>query len=319
MNIWQDLLKNKRPFLVLAPMDDVTETSFRQLIAEVAAPDLFFTEFANVDGLQSAGRSNVLQKLKFTQRERPLIAQIWGLQPDNFQKTAAELVTMGFDGIDLNMGCPVRVVTKKGACSGLINNPPLASEIIKATQDGAAGQIPVSVKTRIGFNNIQTEEWSSFLLEHKLSALIMHGRTSKEQSKVANHWEEIAKLPALRDQIAPKTAIIGNGDVLSRQQGLELAEVHNLDGIMICRGIFQDPRVFAGSQQPLTARQAIELYLRHIDLFEQTWGETKNASILKKFAKMYLRDFEGASDVRSAVMTAQTFDEMRSLLKSVEQ
>lgn len=314
MNIWQKIAQEKNPFFVLAPMDDVTDTSFRQLLAKTAPPDLFYTEFANVDGLQSAGRKNVLQKLKFSESEHPLIAQIWGLNPDNFLKSTEEIVAMGFDGVDLNMGCPVPGVTKKGACSALIKTPELAGEIIRATQAGAAGKIPVSVKTRIGFNRVQTEEWSSFLLGHNLDALIMHGRTSKEMSKVNCHWDEIGKLPALRDEISPRTIIVGNGDVLNVKQGATLAKEHKVDGIMIGRGVFQDPAVFGGTDQTLSTTEKINLFLRHIELFEQEWGDTKNPNVLKKFAKTYLREFDEASELRSEFMAENRYQGMYSIL-----
>src|SRR6476659_1566555 len=179
MNFLQQL---PRPFFVLAPMDDVTDTVFRQVVADCAAPDVFFTEFVNVDGLQSPGRAKLIKKLQFTAKEKPVIAQIWGKNPENFCKTANELVEMGFAGIDLNMGCPEKTVVKNGCCSALINNRELAAEIIKATQEGAAGRVPVSVKTRIGFSQIDLT-WLEFLLGLKLDMLTIHGRTRKEMSE----------------------------------------------------------------------------------------------------------------------------------------
>jgi tRNA-dihydrouridine synthase len=173
MNVLQQLPK---PFLVLAPMDDVTDTVFRQIVAGCAPPDLYFTEFVNVDGLQSPGRPKLMKKLRFSAAEQPLIAQIWGKEPENFRKTAAELVDMGFAGVDLNMGCPEKTVVKNGCCSALINNPELAAEIIQATKEGVAGRVPVSVKTRIGFNTIDLT-WIEFLLGQGLDMLTIHGRT----------------------------------------------------------------------------------------------------------------------------------------------
>src|SRR5665811_25399 len=143
-DIWTKLHK---PLFILAPMDDVTDTVFRRIVISTAKPDVFFTEFANADGLQSVGREAVLRKLKFTDSEKPLIAQLWGMKPENFEKTASELVDMGFDGVDLNMGCPVKNVVKLGACSALMNNRKLASEIISVTKKGVNNKIPVSIKT----------------------------------------------------------------------------------------------------------------------------------------------------------------------------
>jgi len=313
MNIWDKLAQNS-PFFILAPMDDVTDTSFRQLVAEVAAPDVFFTEFASVDGLQSPGRSNVMQKLKFTEHERPLIAQIWGLNPENFYKTAQEISEMGFDGIDLNMGCPTPVVTKKGACSALINNPTLAAEIIDATKRGA-GDLPVSVKTRIGFKTAITEEWCGFLLEQGITTLTVHGRTAKELSKVPNHWDEIGKVVELRDSMKIETYIVGNGDVLSREEGLAKADHYSLDGIMIGRGIFKDPYVFSKTDKSKDRNDLLKMYAKHIDLFEEAWGAAKNPATLKKFAKMYINGFEGASEIRAEAMFCRDLSGLREVVR----
>ncbi len=204
-----------KPFFVLAPMFEVTDTVFRQVIAGVAAPDLFVTEFVNADALQSPGRAATLVRLEKTSAEKPLIAQIWGMKPDNYYKTAQELAAMGFDGIDINMGCPEKNVVRNGACIGLINNWELAAEIIQATKRGA-GSLPVSVKTRLGMNEIDYS-WHEFLLNQKLAMLIIHGRTRKEMSKVPVHWDAIEHIRHLRDQLSPTTLLVGNGDVLTRK------------------------------------------------------------------------------------------------------
>jgi tRNA-dihydrouridine synthase len=239
--IYHDLPK---PFFVLAPMDDVTDTVFRRVVAECARPDLFFTEFVNVDGLQSPGRPNLLKKIAFTPSEQPLVAQVWGKDPENYYKTAQELAEMGFAGIDINMGCPAKTEVKNGCCAALINNRPLALEIIKATQEGAAGRIPVSVKTRLGFNEVDLS-WHELLLQQKLDMLTLHGRTRKEMSAVPAHWDLIGEVRKLRDQIALETLFVGNGDVRDRQHAEELAREYGLDGVMIGRGVFKDPFAFA--------------------------------------------------------------------------
>jgi len=313
VNIWKRL---KKPIFVLAPMDDVTDTVFRRVLVETAKPDLFFTEFANADGLQSAGRRAVLQKLKFTETETPLIAQLWGMKPENYAKTTTELVEMGFSGVDLNMGCPVRNVVKMGACSALINDRKLAKSIIDATKEGSNGKIPLSVKTRVGFDEVDME-WIEFLLQQNLAALTVHGRTSKEQSKVANNWKLIGEIVRMRDEISPQTLIIGNGDVLSRQQGEELAQEHKLDGIMIGRGIFQDPYVFSNSSPwgQMSTDEKIILYVKHIKLFQQEWGSTKNPAGLKKFAKVYVSGFDGASELRGKVMECGDAESMLRVME----
>lgn len=307
-----------KPFFVLAPMDDVTDTVFRQIVADLSPPDLFFTEFVNVDGLQSPGRSALLQKLRFSSKEQPLIAQVWGKEPDNFRKTAAELVDMGFAGVDLNMGCPVKAVVNNGCCSALINNRDLALDIIKATQDGVAGRIPVSVKTRLGYNEVDMT-WPELLLKQNLNMLTIHGRTKKELSEVPAHWDLIGKVRELRDKIAPDTLVVGNGDVASHQQGLDLAEQYQLDGIMIGRGIFHDPFVFAQTSPwtNYTRAQRLDLYAKHIELFAQTWqGQGPRLATLNKFCKVYVNGFDGAKELREKLMAAQTTDQLLAILAS---
>lgn len=312
-NILKDL---PRPFFVLAPMDDVTDTVFRRIVAETAAPDLFFTEFVNVDGLQSPGRPHLMKKIRFTDGERPLVAQIWGKDPEKYYKTAQELVEMGFDAIDINMGCPAKPVIKNGCCSALIENRPLALEIIKATQEGAAGRIPVSVKTRLGFRQVDLT-WHELLLQQNLDMLTVHGRTQREMSAVPAHWDLIGEVSKLRDKLAPDTILVGNGDVESRQQGLELAQQYNLNGIMIGRGIFKDPYVFAEKSpwMEFTREQRIDLYRKHVELFQQTWQPGERAIVtLNKFCKVYINHFDGAKELREQLMNAANAEELLKIL-----
>lgn len=201
-NFWQEIPK---PFYILAPMEDVTDTVFRQTIAHCNPPDVYFTEFVNVGGLAFEQKNPELGQIVSHRlakmNEKPLVAQIWGITPDDYYQSAKKIVELSFDGIDINMGCPVKNVIKQGACSALIKNPNLASEIIKATQEGSQNLIPLSVKTRIGFDKIETENWTSFLLEQGIQALTIHGRTVKEESKVPCHWDEIGKVVNLNNQI----------------------------------------------------------------------------------------------------------------------
>jgi len=349
-------MPESRPFFVLAPMDDVTDTVFRQMVASTAPPDLFFTEFTNVDGLQSAGRPKLLRKLRFVPEETALVAHIWGLKPENFYKTAREIADgtlarelglpagCNFVGIDLNMGCPAKSEVKAGACSALINDRPLAAEIIKATQEGARvrrgrtlTQLPVSVKTRLGFSEVDMS-WPEFLLGFELAMLTMHCRTRKDMSKVPARWEYLTELVQLRDKIAPGTKIVANGDIENRRQGLELAEQYNLDGIMIGRGIFHDPFAFledgpiarSARRSSLRARdediqsiewgkygkkERIELYRKHVELFAGTWraGE-RNIKTLNKFCKVYISDFDGAKELREQLMAAMSTAELIKIL-----
>ena len=308
-------------------MDDVTDTVFRQVIGSCAAPDLYFTEFVNVDGLQSPGRPKLLKKLRFTPQEQPLVVQIWGKDPENFRKTAEQIADgslaeelglqagVNFAGIDLNMGCPEKNVVKNGTCSALINDPEKAVELIQATKAGA-GDLPVSVKTRLGFNKVDLG-WHEILLKQDLAMLSVHGRTRAEMSKVPANWEMIGEVRQLRDSIAPNTLIVGNGDVMSRQQGEQLAEQHGLDGIMVGRGIFQDPYLFAKETPWLTfsKQERIDLYKKHVTLFAETWHDNERPiHTLNKFCKIYINHFDGAKEFRERLMDAASTDDLLTML-----
>jgi tRNA-dihydrouridine synthase len=306
--IWDKL---KQPIYILAPMDDVTDTVFRRMIAECYPPDLFFTEFVSVDGFMSPGRQAVEQKLRFIDAEKPLIAQLWGLEPENYFETAKILKVRGYAGIDINMGCPQNKIIKNGACAALINNRELAKAIIDATRQGLGGELPLSVKTRVGFNDIDPS-WTEFLLEQGLDALTIHGRTVKQKSSVPNDWETIDRVVKQRDDISPSTKIIGNGDILTRATGKKLAAKHKLDGVMIGRGIFLDPYAFSPNSpwSRLSKADKLAHYGKHIQMFIDEWGETKNPSGLKKFAKVYVSGFAGASQLRSRLMQAGSAADM---------
>ncbi|MFC1627116.1 tRNA dihydrouridine synthase [Patescibacteria group bacterium] len=313
-NIYQTL---KKPIICLAPMDGVTDSAFRQLFLKTGKPDLMFTEFTNVQSIFSHDQISYDQRLSFTKPEKPLIAQIWGLIPELYEQAAKLLVKLGFDGIDINLGCPDKNVIKKGACSALINNKPLVKQIIQATQAGANGQIPVSAKIRIGFDKIDTENWASFLLKLNLDALIVHGRTTKQLSKTPNNWQEIAKVVKLRDQLSPNTIIIGNGDVLDLQTALKLVKQHNLDGIMIGRGALKDPYVFSKNKtiKDKSKQEKIDLLLTHLNLFDKTWGNQKPFHVLKRFFKIYISGFKGALALRIKLMETKTKQQAIKLLK----
>lgn len=317
-----------KPFFVLAPMDDVTDTVFRQVVAGCAPADMYFTEFVNVDGIQSVGRKNLLKKLQFVASETNLVAQLWGKDPENFRKTAQQIVDgslakelglpdgCNFAGIDLNMGCPAKSEVKNGTCSALIQNRPLAGEIIQATLDGADGKVPVSVKTRLGWSTID-HTWPEFLLGYKLNMLTIHGRTKKEMSKVPAHWDEIGKVRELRDKLSPTTLIVGNGDVESRAHGVELAQQYGLDGIMIGRGVFHDPFVFAAESrwESVSREDKIALYKRHVTLFAETWLHNERPiHTLNKFCKIYINGFDGAKELRELLMAADSTDHLLTIL-----
>ena len=316
------------PFFVLAPMDDVTDTVFRRMVHATAAADLYYTEFVNVDGLQSPGRANLLKKIRFVEGEGSLIIQLWGKNPENFRKTAEQVADgslarelglpegINFAGIDLNMGCPAKSEVKNGTCSALIKNRPLALEIINATREGLKGKLPLSVKTRVGFNEVDMT-WIEFLLEQKLNMLTVHGRTKKQMSKVPANWDLIGEARALRDKISPETLIVGNGDVINHPHGLELIEKYQLDGVMIGRGIFQDPYAFAAESpwESVDRESRINLYKQHVTMFAKEWqNRERPIHTLNKFCKVYISDFDGAKELREKLMAAESTEELLRML-----
>ena len=310
--------KLKKPFLVLAPMENVTDTVFRQIIVKCAAPDVFFTEFTSTDSLLSAKPDDAMKRLKFTKVERPIVAQIWGNDPEKYLKSAKIISDLGFDGIDINMGCPDRHIVKKGCCSGLINNPTLAKEIVSAAKEGAKN-LPVSVKTRLGYRSISTE-WIETLLELNLPALTIHGRTVSEMSKVPAHWDEIKNIVEMKNNISKNTLIIGNGDVKSYNEAIEKVGQTGADGIMIGRGIFSNPWIFSKSVKPedTLLQKKIELLIDHINLFVKTYDNKKHYEIMKKFYKMYINDFPNAGAIRAQLMALSTPEETVEFLKNIE-
>ena len=286
----------------MAPMADVTDSAFRQVVLSCGKPDVFYTEFVSADGLCSEkGSPKLMPHLVFKKNERPIVAQFFGANPENFYKCAQLAVELGFDGIDMNMGCPSGKIVKHDSGAGLIRTPELAKAIIRETKRGAGG-LPVSVKTRIGYNKIVTEEWVSHLIEAKPAAIIIHGRTSKEMSKVPNHWDEIGKAAALCRKAG--IPVIGNGDIASYSEGLEKSKQFGLDGVMVGRAIFSNPWFFNPSIDPAikTLAEKIELLKKHIRLFTKLWGTNKNFDTMKKFFKIYISGWEGAKELRAKLM-----------------
>jgi tRNA-dihydrouridine synthase len=280
---------------------------------------LSFTEFVNVDGLQSPGREHLLPKLKLVEKEKPVTAQLWGLKPDNFYKTTKELIEMGYDGVDLNMGCPVKTVIKNGACAALINDRELAGEIIDATKEAAGDSLPVSVKTRVGFTTVDMG-WIKFLFNKKiLNMLSIHGRTAKQLSNVPADWDLIGQAALLRNSLSPSTLIVGNGDVMDRRQALELAKKYKLNGVMIGRGVFHDPFIFSENSpwEQWSKQQKLELFAKHIELYLRTYkNNERRFETLRKFCKLYINGFEGAGELRARFMETKSPRQALDLLSA---
>lgn len=314
-NFWREL---PRPFFILAPMEDVTDIVFRHVVSEAARPDVFFTEFTNTESFcHPEGVHSVRGRLTFSEDEQPMVAHIWGDKPEHFREMSIGMAEMGFKGIDLNMGCPVANVASKGKGSGLILRPETAAEIIQAAK---AGGLPVSVKTRLGYYEIdEWRDWLKHVFEQDIANLSIHLRTRKEMSKVDAHWELIAEIKKLRDEIAPNTLLTINGDIPDRKTGLELAEKYGIDGVMIGRGIFHNPYAFEKEPREHTSKELLGLLRLHLALFNKySKDEPRQYKPLRRFFKIYVRGMRGASELRHQLMQTQTTDEAIALIDDFE-
>jgi len=324
-NFWQQV---SHPIIALAPMEDVTDTVFREVIRSVSEADVLnvlFTEFTSTDGLcNEIGRKNVSSRLVVSDSEREwlnntntkLVAQIWGSNPEKFRQSAELISEMGqFDGIDINMGCPVKKVVKNKSCSALINYPELAREIIVATKEGT--YLPVSVKTRLGFNDVITEKWIGNLLDENPAAITIHGRTQKMQSEGEAMWDEIGKAVQLRNERKSETLILGNGDVDSYSKAMQHVADFGVDGVMVGTGVFKNPWMFNKSLPEITMEMRIALLTKHITLYDVTWGKTQNFNVLKRFFKIYLNGFEGAAYWRDQLMHTKSCDEALEVIRKI--
>jgi len=322
-NFWQKL---SNPFFVLAPMANVTDWAFRKVVAKCGRSDVFYTEFLSCDGIVH-DRTRFKKELYFEKSEKPIVVQFFGSNPDNFYRCAQLAQDLGYDGIDINMGCPDRGIEKQGAGAALINNPKLAQKIIKETKRGArstsSGQaLPVSVKTRLGYNRITTKEWVSYLLEAEPAAITIHGRTRREMSKVPVHWNEIGIAAEIATgstgsrREEAKTLIIGNGDVTDIKDAKQKARDYKLDGIMVGRGIFANPWFFNENTEHAerTPNERIDLLREHLNNFEKLWGEDKNFDTMKRFFKVYISNWPSAKELRAKLMTAKNKKDAANIL-----
>ena len=309
---WHDL---PRPFFILAPMEAVTDVVFRHVVARAAAPDVYFTEFVNAASYCSPqGEHSTRNRLTFTADEQPIVAQIWGNNPEQFAQMAIGLAARGYKGIDINMGCPVTNVATKGSGSGLIREPELAAELIAAAKQSG---LPVSVKTRLGYT--RTDEyidWLTHILKQDIVNLTIHLRTRKEMSKAPAHFELISAIKQLRDAVAPNTLLTINGDIRDRQHGLELVESYGVDGVMIGRGIFANPFAFEYEAREHSRQELLDLLRLQLDIHDQYEIELgpRRFDPLKRFFKIYVRSFDGAGELRDQLMHTKTTTEVRAIL-----
>ena len=318
LGFWANL---KKPFFTLAPMADVTDTAFRQMIEKYSrhgeiggGPDVFWTEFVSADGLSSPGREVLLRDLAFTEREHPIVAQIFSSNPDNMFKTAELVKKLGFDGIDINMGCPDKSIEKQGAGAAHIKNFKNSQDVIRATMEGAGG-LPVSVKTRIGYNKENLEEWMGALLETKPALITVHARTRKELSLVPARWEEVAR--AVQIAQGTGTLIMGNGDVRDIADAQQKAEETGADGVMLGRAVFGNPWLFDSAREPgsISLEEKLRVMIEHTYLFEKTLGDIKNFAIMKKHYKAYVNGFDGAKELSVKLMDANNAQEVERIVK----
>ncbi len=344
MKFWQKLDK---PFFCLAPMSDVTDSAFRSIIAKYGKPDVTWTEFVSADGLANAGREVLKYDLIYSEKERPIVVQLFSSHPESMRKVAKLCAELGFDGIDINMGCPDRSVEKQGAGAAMMKDMKKASLIIQAVKDGIKDSkkknVAVSVKTRIGYSKNQIDEWIPFLLGQGIDALIIHARTRKEMSDVPARWEHVAEVVTIRNKMKVKTKIIGNGDVRDLKHGRELAKETGCDGIMIGRAIFGNPWLFnknrseinsnfsrvlgQGKREPVpdqsktlinftpSIKQKLKVLIEHTKLFEKLLGKVKNFAVMKKHYKAYVNGWDGAKELRVKLMETKNSKEVEKIVK----
>ena len=308
MNFWQRL---ERPIIALAPMADVTDSAFRRIIAKYGKPDVLWTEFVSADGLFSRGHDAVAKDLEFTQAERPIVAQFFTSKPDMMSKAAGFARERGFDGIDINMGCPDKMIVKRGAGASLIRYPHLAQEIIRAAKENAGG-LPVSVKTRIGWDTNELETLLPALLEAEPAVVTIHARTRNEMSRVPAQWEHVKRAVEIRNECGSNALLIGNGDVTSVADALRKAVETGCDGIMIGRAIFGNPWLFATRSLKVSPEEKLGVMLEHTNLFEELLPH-KPFVIMRKHYQAYVRGWKGAGELRMRLMDAKNAAEVAAI------
>jgi nifR3 family TIM-barrel protein len=313
-NFWNNLPK---PIFVLAPMADVTDAAFRRVIAKYGKPDVTWTEFVSADGLVLApeeGKKKLLKDLEYSESERPIVAQLFSSKPDNMEKAAALCRELGFDGVDINMGCPDKGIERQGCGAAMIKDPENAKAVILAAMKGAQ-DIPVSVKTRLGYNKDELETWLPAILSTNPAAVTIHARTRKEMSKVPARWERVKRAVEIRDELKSSALILGNGDALDILDAKLKAEETGCDGVMLGRAIFGNPFLFSKDKKEISLSRKLEVMLEHTKLFEELLGTTKNFSVMKKHYKAYVHGFDHAQELRVKLMATENAGEVEKLVR----
>lgn len=310
-SFWHDL---PRPFFALAPLEAVTDVVFRHVVTAAAAPDIMFSEFTNATGWAHAGDKAIGSRLVKTDDEHPLVAQLWGVEPEAMTKLATHCKELGYDGIDINMGCPDTSATNSGGGAGMIRIPDCAADMIAAAKESG---LPVSVKTRLGYSHLdEWQDWLTHLLRQDVENLTIHLRIRKEMSKVPAHHELIPAIKKLRDYVSPQTLLTINGDIRDREHGMELVRQYGIDGVMIGRGVFANPFCFESTPRTHDKRELLKLLRTQLNLHDH-YSQTslRKFDPLKRFFKIYVREFDGAAELRDKLMHCHTTDEVRLLLK----
>ncbi|MGH7798028.1 MAG: tRNA dihydrouridine synthase [Candidatus Binatia bacterium] len=354
---WHDIPK---PIIGLSPMDGVTDASFRYITAKHGGPDVTLTEFVNI---QSALYSlhTLLKDFTYCELERPVVAQIYGKTPELFYKVAHVVCELGFDGLDINMGCPAKKVAASGCGAALIRTPDLAREIIRATQQGIkdwqGGQslsdlgfgkdaieqikaanrqrnaetgpldrrlIPVSVKTRLGYDRNVIDDWLSTLLTEKPAAISLHGRTLEQGYKGAADWDAIARAVEIAE--GSGVLIFGNGDVQDLRDAYRRVRQTGVDGILIGRSAQGDPWLFREKDAvkralrcddelmlhatPVDFEERFRVIIEHCEHFERL-SDAARFMAMRKHLTWYCRDFRGAAEMRARMTGANSAADVR--------
>jgi nifR3 family TIM-barrel protein len=313
LNFWDQL---PQPFSCLAPMSQFTDSAMRLVLARHCKPDVIFTEFISTAGLCSPkGRNKLLPDLRYDTIERPIVAQFFGRDPEQFYHSAKLATELEYDGVDINLGCPDRSVLRQGAGSSLIREPSLVAEIVTAAKEGAQGR-PVSVKTRLGYSECTIENWIPHLVSMKPAAITLHGRTRKQKYLGKADWTAISRAAQIAH--SAQIPLIGNGDITNWTEAREKAEIYGVNGIMIGRAAIGNPWVFDKTliQKPLSLEYILSIIIEHAEIYESHHSGIKNFANVRKHLKNYVSAFLGAKALRSELVQAENAQHVRKIIEN---